>query len=244
MYRNPLLIQYGNFVFKYRNKLFPITLVVLLILFPPPEPGEGGNAELVSAISSLVVALAGELLRALTVGLEYIKRGGLNKQVYASTLVTNGLFAHCRNPLYVGNILIALGLLSIADRLALFLIGGALTLVTYVAIVAAEEDFLHRTFGAEFEAYCARVHRWLPDFHGFGTTLKSMRFNWRRVALKESSSFYGWIVAAVLVEGVGIRFSPALMTRPDALLFLGLFAAGTVGFLTVRILKQTRALEA
>jgi protein-S-isoprenylcysteine O-methyltransferase Ste14 len=244
MYRNPLLIKYGNFVFKYRNKLFPVTLVVLLVLFPPPSPQDAGGIDLVSAISSLVVALAGEMLRVLTVGLEYIKRGGLNKQVYASTLVTNGLFAHCRNPLYVGNILIALGLLSIADRLALFLVGGALTLITYVAIIAAEEDFLRRTFGAEFDAYCARVHRWLPDFHGFGATLKSMRFNWRRVALKESSSFYGWIVAAVLVEGVGIRFSPALVTRPDALLFISLFVAGTIAFLVVRILKQTRALEA
>jgi len=244
MYRSPLLITYGNFVFKYRDKLFPATLIVLLILFPPPAPDEGSGVDLISAVSSLVVALAGEMLRVLTVGLEYIKRGGLNKQVYASSLVTNGLFAHCRNPLYVGNVLIALGLLSIADRLALFLIGAVLTFITYIAIVAAEEDFLRRTFGAEFEAYCARVHRWLPDFHGFGATLKSMRFNWRRVALKESSSFYGWIVSAVLIEGVGIRFQPSLMMRPDALLFIGLFVAGTLAFVTIRILKQTRALEA
>jgi protein-S-isoprenylcysteine O-methyltransferase Ste14 len=58
-----------------------------------------------------VVVLAGGLaLRSLVVGLAYIKRGGKGKKVYADALVTDGIFAHSRNPLYLGNILILCGL--------------------------------------------------------------------------------------------------------------------------------------
>jgi hypothetical protein len=44
-----------------------------------------------------VISLVGQLVRILTIGLDYIKRGGKKKTVYAEKLVTTGIFAHCRN---------------------------------------------------------------------------------------------------------------------------------------------------
>lgn len=240
LYRNSLLIRYGNFMFRYRNMAFPVCLAVLLIAFPPVGQDGGGRLDVWVGGTALAVALAGEALRILTVGLEYIKRGGLNKRVYAENLVTNGLFAHCRNPLYVGNLMIALAVLALPGRIDLFLVGGVLVALTYVAIVAAEERYLREKFGDGYEAYCRDTNRWFPDLRGLGATIASMKFNWRRVLLKESSSFYGWIAAVFVVGGIKTEFS---VGRPDFVLFAVLFAAGTVAFATIRVLKQTRRLH-
>lgn len=243
MYRNRLLIRYGNFAFHYRDKFFPIVLIVLLMLFPLAASHGDPYFEMASSSISLAVALLGETIRILTVGLEYIKRGGVNKRVYADTLVTGGVFGHCRNPLYVGNLLIAFGLLSIPDSLPLFAVGAVLVIVTYISIVAAEEQYLRDKFGLQFDVYCEQANRWVPDFRGFGATLRGMRFNWRRILLKESSSFYGWIAFAFLIEGAEIRFSPVLFARPDAVMFAAVFTLATIGFAAVRMLKQTQMLK-
>jgi protein-S-isoprenylcysteine O-methyltransferase Ste14 len=242
LYRNPLLIAYGNFIFHYRDKLFPAALLLLLIAFPPSSGEMDERWDVILDAGAILFALAGESIRVLTVGLEYIKRGGLNKRIYADRLVSHGLFAHCRNPLYVGNIMLAVALLSIPDGLPLFVIGVALVLVTYIAIVAAEEKFLRAKFGAEFDGYCRRVNRWLPNLRGIGATVESMRFNWKRVLLKESSSFYAWIVLACLLDAAELRFSN-LIGSPSFLMFFALFLIGSLGYATIRFLKQSHRLR-
>ena len=231
------LVRAGNFLFRYRNYAFPLLLIPLIVLFPPSPARDGfGFADTLV----VVLALLGEGLRAAVVGLAYIKRGGLNKQVYANHLVTEGLFAHCRNPLYVGNVLLLLALLVIVNNPLAYAVGGGFFVFAYIAIVAAEEKYLRGKFGAEYDGYCRRVNRWVPDFRGLRATLSSMTFNWRRVVIKEYSSIYSWIVVALLLETVKALHGPAAESRLVAL--AALFAAATGIFLTVYILKKSRRL--
>src|SRR4029078_8211515 len=58
----------------------------------------------------LLLILLGQGLRAAVIGFATINRGGQNRLIHADDLVTDGLFAHSRNPLYVGNVLILSGL--------------------------------------------------------------------------------------------------------------------------------------
>jgi protein-S-isoprenylcysteine O-methyltransferase Ste14 len=241
LYRNRWLIAYGNFIFHYRNVVFPVALAVLVVAFLPDRPADGARTYAVD-LFALVLAVLGEGLRVLTVGLEYIKRGGLNKRIYASKLVTHGMFAHCRNPLYVGNVLLSLALLSVPHGLTIFLVGGAISLVTYIAIVAAEEQFLAATFGAEYDAYCARVNRWVPDLRGMAETMQSMRFNWRRVLLKEVNSIYGWVVLACLLKAASERFT-GLFGDPDFQVYFAVAVVATIVFAVVRGLKRSRLLR-
>lgn len=200
LYDNRLLIAYGNFAFRYRNYLFPAVLIALCTAFVPIYPGGDESLDHWLDLGVIVLAVLGEAIRVATVGLEYIKRGGVDKKVFADKLVTNGMFAHCRNPLYIGNIVMVGALLIISDRIPVYFIGGAFTLLTYIALVAAEERYLRAKFGAEYEAYCARVNRWLPRLKGLGATFRSMRFNWRRVISKEYSNVYSWIFVALVLE--------------------------------------------
>ena len=111
------MIRIGNFFFKYRNWLFIILYFLLFIPSPHlfPERVFGAAFFIWPLIIGLAVTFSGQIIRGATIGLAYIIRGGKEGKVYAEDLVTNGIFNHCRNPLYVGNILMLLGVGILAN---------------------------------------------------------------------------------------------------------------------------------
>lgn len=193
------IIRYGNFLFKYRNVLFPVVLLALFLLFSPVPFMHDPELDIYMDIAGVLIILSGLGLRAAVIGLAYIKRGGVNKKIHADILVTNGLFAHCRNPLYAGNLLIVAGLLVIFNNPWIYLVGGGFFMFSYVAIVLAEECFLLQKFGDEYKEYCERVNRWVFSTTGLRDTLHSMEFNWTRVIYKDYTTMLTWIVTATLV---------------------------------------------
>lgn len=188
------MVRLGNFLFHYRNFLFPVFYTLLFI----PSPMLFDNVWY-AMIAGFAVALIGQAIRVVTVGLVYIIRGGKNRQIYAEGLVTEGIFSHCRNPLYVGNVLIIVGLGIMSDSIFFILIMIPAFIFFYQAIIRAEENFLFTKFGAAFTAYTSKVNRWLPDLNGIGATISSMKFNWKRVFIKEYTSAFIWKVGAVLL---------------------------------------------
>lgn len=193
-----MIVKAGNFFFRYRNALFP--LVFVMLFFEGTWPlFDNHLIEMWEMVIGIIIALSGQTLRALTIGLAYIKRGGKKKQVYAETLVQDGIFAHCRNPLYLGNILIILGV-GIAGNSRIFVLFGIpFLLFAYLAIIHAEENYLRKKFGQEFEDYCKRVNRIIPDFSGIGNTIKSMEFKWNRLVVKEYATPFAWITGLTVL---------------------------------------------
>lgn len=195
------MIQIGNFFFKYRNILFIVLYLLLFIpgipLFTPEK--NGVHYYLWPVITGLIVTVSGQVIRAITIALAYIIRGGKDKKVYAEDLVTNGIFAHCRNPLYVGNILMLAGVGILSNSLLYIVIVLPVFLFIYQSIVLAEENFLRNKFGPAFISYCSRVNRWIPSLRGIGATFASMQFNWRRYVLKEYNTFFVWLGGIVLL---------------------------------------------
>ncbi|MCC6075653.1 methyltransferase family protein [Pseudomonas sp. GCM10022188] len=79
----------------------------------------------------------------------------------ASHLVTSGVFAVSRNPIYLGDALILAALaLGFGNAVNFLLLPLFVWLIGRVQI-APEERALERLFGEEYRAYCARVRRWL-----------------------------------------------------------------------------------
>ncbi|MDP6414864.1 MAG: isoprenylcysteine carboxylmethyltransferase family protein [Gammaproteobacteria bacterium] len=76
-------------------------------------------------------------------------------------LITTGLYAWTRNPIYLGFCLfnIGIGIASNSFWILITFIPGAF-LVYYIAI-AKEEAYLQEKFGDEYRDYVARVRRWL-----------------------------------------------------------------------------------
>jgi protein-S-isoprenylcysteine O-methyltransferase Ste14 len=79
----------------------------------------------------------------------------------ATTLVTDGIYACSRNPMYVAHALLfaGIGVLANSGWLALLLV--AYVALLRVGVIAREERYLERKFGAPYRAYRTRFGRWL-----------------------------------------------------------------------------------
>ncbi len=233
-----MIVQIGDWFFKYRNIAFPVMLVALFTGLPPTPFLGSAVIDAWLDMLGLLLALAGSGLRAWVIGLAYIKRGGLDKKVHADTLVSSGMFAVCRNPLYVGNALVLLGLFVVHNNPLAYLFGLLFFGVAYWGIVAAEEKFLAEKFGDDYRDYCARVNRFWPNFRNYREAVTGMDFNWRRIVIKDYSTVYTWVVGMIILiawehaHWAGASFIDALYS---VLIPLGI---ATALVLLVRILKK------
>ena len=198
----------GHFLFKSRDALFPV--LILIVGFGTRPRVLGGDMRIDHMMDAIgfLVSLSGQALRVLVIGLVYITRGGQNRQVWANALVGGGMFAHCRNPLYVGNGLIILGIAIVHNGWAMYLIVVPAFAVAYACIVAAEEEYLLSRFGDAYVQYCQRVPRWIPSLRGLGRTLRDGRFDGLKVLRKEYGTPFGWI-SGFLVLLVFEHWSPS-----------------------------------
>ena len=80
----------------------------------------------------------------------------------ATALLTHGWYGHTRHPLLLGVVAILLGEAVFFSSLAL--LGYALVYWLWLTLFVAlkEEPDLRRTFGADYDAYCREVPRWIP----------------------------------------------------------------------------------
>jgi protein-S-isoprenylcysteine O-methyltransferase Ste14 len=142
--------------YQYR---IPVTAVVLVGTWiyvvltrpwiPPTDP-----VFLYTEIAAWIFFFGGVLLRIWAT----LWIAGRKKQ----TLVDDGPYRMCRNPLYLGTFAMGIGLgLFLKDPV--FAVGLALILALYVlSVVPAEEDYMWKRFQASYDEYRARVPRWFP----------------------------------------------------------------------------------
>jgi protein-S-isoprenylcysteine O-methyltransferase Ste14 len=234
----------GGFFFRHRNTVFPLILVGLCVVFPPQLAGGSLATDRWLDLLGLAVVLAGQALRAAVIGLAYIKRGGLNKQVHAKSLVTGGMFGVCRNPLYLGNGLILAGLLVIHGNPVAGLLGALIFGFAYCSIVATEERYLNERFGDEYRAYCRAVPRWWPDFSRLAEARRGMAYDWRRVVANDYGTLFTWLTAAAAlfvyesIYAIGFAASVPRLVGCGALVV----AVGALA-LAVRQLKKSGRLQ-
>jgi protein-S-isoprenylcysteine O-methyltransferase Ste14 len=234
----------GRFVFRFRDYLAPAGLLLILALAWPEHLFGSEAVNRWVDLLGLLVAAAGQTLRVLVIGYAYIVRGGSNKQLAAPKLVCEGFYAHSRNPMYVGNILLLTGLAIIYNSRWVYIVGLPVFLGGLLAIVRAEEHFLAAKFGGEYENYCQRVNRFLPNPRGLRATMRAMRFDWRRVLRKEYGTTFAWLSVALflLIWERLVHFGYAARhTEIDRLLLC--YVPLTIAYATVRWLKKHRRLD-
>jgi protein-S-isoprenylcysteine O-methyltransferase Ste14 len=78
-----------------------------------------------------------------------------------SSLVTKYPYNHSRNPIYLGDLLIALGSATILSSLSAFIAPLIFFIVVNTKIVLFEENRLQKNFGIEYERYKESVRRWI-----------------------------------------------------------------------------------
>jgi protein-S-isoprenylcysteine O-methyltransferase Ste14 len=176
----------GSTLFRHRGWLpVPFLLVPLLAHGTPDE---------MNWVLGILLILVGEAIRLAGVAAAGTVTRRRSRTV--QRLVTYGIFAWMRNPLYVGNFLIWMGFIVISDVLWFVPVAMLLFAVEYTLIVRYEEGVLESIFGAEYLAYKHRTARWVPhppadDEEG--------EHHWAEAWRSEISTFLQYAVIAALL---------------------------------------------
>jgi protein-S-isoprenylcysteine O-methyltransferase Ste14 len=185
-----MLERAGKALFRWRS----FTPVLLAAVAIPLLWRSRGPASPLWLIAGLALCVAGQALRAWVLGLVPDGTSGQNEKLIAVSLNTAGPYALTRNPLYLGNLGITLGLCLVAHDPLLLLVVAVLFAVQYRTIIAAEEGFLRARFGAEYDAWCARVPRFWPRLALPGAP---RGWDWRRALRKEHNPCAAWLALTV-----------------------------------------------
>lgn len=133
--------------------LFALASWAIGRLAPLPLPfGRALGGGLIGAGLLLMVAAAAQMA---------LHRTTVIPRRRPAALVTGGVFAFSRNPIYLADALVLTGLDLWWDAsLALVLVPLFMVFITR-RYIRAEEAWIGATFGADYAAYCARTRRWL-----------------------------------------------------------------------------------
>ena len=250
------MIKVGNFFFKWRDTV--LSLILLAALFLVAYPGQDlppigdlrswkitASQEIIVSVAGFLLVLAGQIVRAVTIGWAYIKRGGLNKKIYAETLVRRGMFAHSRNPLYLGNLLIATGAIVSVNQFWYWILVLPLVYFLYYSIIFAEEKFLSGKFGADYDVYMKEVNRlMLGNLGDWSKSVEGMTFTWKRLINKEHGSIVVIFSALALYNALKFHFRHNLeWNDPWAYAIFGILAALLIFQIVCVIMKKNRMLE-
>ena len=147
--------RYADLVARLRV-LFGFILVVTFALLSRPSVR--------SLMYGLPIGVVGLLIRAWAAG-------HLEKNM---RLAETGPYAFVRNPLYIGTLLVAAGLVVASRRWILAAIFAAVFLLVYLPVIELEEQHLRKLF-PEYESYARRVPSLIPALPG---TRAAGRFRW------------------------------------------------------------------
>lgn len=114
----------------------------------------------------------------------------VDKQLHTSRVVADGPYRYVRNPLYFGNVLLAIGFGMMASRAGFFLLVAGMLIFNY-RLIFREEAGIGSSQGESYRSYCAAVPRLLP---ALSPRLPSSgaRPNWRGGLLGEA---FMWVLA-------------------------------------------------
>ncbi len=91
------------------------------------------------------------------------RRAGTNIETHrpTETIVRDGLYRYSRNPIYIGLVLVYLGVAMLGDSLWVLGMLAPLLVVMHFGVILREEAYLERKFGDVYRSYRESVGRWL-----------------------------------------------------------------------------------
>jgi protein-S-isoprenylcysteine O-methyltransferase Ste14 len=185
----------GRWLFSIRS-FTPVPIILLIFFFFPPFAL--GRAALPVMMGGLFISSLGILIRAMAVGFAHSGTSGRESFLRADRLNTTGFYSMCRNPLYLGNILMFNGLVIVYGNPWALLVCNLFLWSQYTMIILSEEAYLVETHGEEYRQYRARVpRRMIPRLQRYRGP--ELTFRWKRMLVKENSSILNWGVMLTLI---------------------------------------------
>ncbi|MGH7651764.1 MAG: methyltransferase family protein [Gemmatimonadaceae bacterium] len=200
--------QIGGVLFRHRGWL-PLLFLGIPLILP-------GSTSPFRWEIGLVLIVIGEAIRLAGVAAAGTVTRRRSRDV--QRLVTYGIFAWSRNPLYNGNFLIWIGFVTISGVLWFLPIAVLLFALEYELIVRYEEGVLESIFGREYLDYKNETPRWLPRPPGEPRAVGD--HHWGEAFRSEISTFLQYAVLliafwikSVVMEGRGAVWATGFFRR-------------------------------
>src|SRR6266550_6517386 len=158
----------------------PLSFVcaALFLLFARPRP--------VTLLAGITISVFGLVLRAWAAG--HIRKN--------SELATSGPYAHSRNPLYLGNLLLGLGFTIGSGWWPLGIVFAVLFLGIYLPVMRVESETLAQLFGDSYQRYAREVPLFLPRITSYRRGGEKTEFDGRLyLRYREYRAALGLVVA-------------------------------------------------
>jgi len=233
------LVLLGRYLFRWRSYT-PLVMVILFYLerrhFSSPFGSRTLNT--LYELGCFFISLSGEFIRVVTIGFAPQGTSGRNIDTQrADILNTTGIYSLVRNPLYLANFIIFMGVTLLGQSWELILINTPLFTGAYVPIIFTEESFLLQKFGEPYKRYLSEVPCCLPGISLWKPN--EYPWSWRMVFRREPDS----LMSLVIVYFIIIHFRLYIITGTFGIsrpwLFLTMFI--TLLWLTAKILKKYTA---
>ena len=138
----------------------PLIVLVLVPMWLEPRLAPASDVQFVAGAGVMLIGL---LIMAHTIA-SFIRigRGTLAPWSPTRKLVVEGLYAHVRNPMILGVLIVLLGEALAAASWRILAWALVFFLINTLYFVVSEEPGLERRFGEEYRRYKMNVPRWMP----------------------------------------------------------------------------------
>lgn len=197
----------GNWLFRWRSYLPLIVIGIFLLALREYEyPGHSEQLDHIWEAICLIISFFGLGIRIFTIGHTPKGTSGRNtKEQVAETLNTTGIYSIVRNPLYLGNFFMGLGIALFAHLWWLTLIYILIFWLYYERIIFAEEAYLRNKFGRTYLDWASKTPVFIPRFSNYRRS--DLPFSFKNVLRREYNGFFAVIVVLFILETVGEVFS-------------------------------------
>jgi hypothetical protein len=186
---------------------------------------------------AIFVSLLGLVIRAHAVGFSGKSTSGRNtgQGQIAEMLNVRGLYSISRNPLYIGNYLMWLGIAMLTVNLWFIVVFSLIFWIYYERIVFAEEEFLREKFGDQYLQWAANTPIFIP--WKLRWRKSGSRFLWKKVIQQEKNGFLALFVVFFLFDLLGAKIEQQqwLINKPWLLVMVIVSAAS---YIIIKLLKK------
>ena len=236
----------GVTLFRWRS-FMPLMILPVVVLaglnsqgFADGHAGFDGR---LYDLGCILLSFSGLAMRSLTVASAAPRTSGRNtREQRADSLNTTGAYSIVRNPLYVANFFVFLGMLLFLKVWWVVVIATLSYVMYYERIVMAEEDFLLAKFGTVYAQWSDRTPAMVPNLRLWQKPERQI--SWRKILRGEYNGFYLIVVCFYLLEWCDrLLFArgqpgPVTLEQAPGLYWTSFLAVGTFTFMILRTLKK------
>jgi protein-S-isoprenylcysteine O-methyltransferase Ste14 len=236
----------GAILFRRRSfvpfAILPFAIVAALAStsFPDGHAPLGGR---IYDAACILISFFGLACRAYTVACAAPRTSGRNThEQRADSLNTTGMYSIVRNPLYVANFIMFVGMLLFIKAWWLVTLATLAYILYYERIVMAEESYLLAKFGETYAIWANRTPAMIPNFRLWQKPER--KFSLKIALRREYNGFYLIIAVFYVLEwGDRLLFTydmpgPMTIGQMPGLYWNSFFIGGTLIFLILRTLKK------